>query len=138
MTAASDLDLSHWPIVRYRMPEHVPDDLAAEKMMEFESLIARNERYALIFEGPQLPTDSKHFMKLYGDWAKRTWELQAHLCVGSVRVEPDEERRASFASKASADAGRLPYPYIVVASFEEAEAQAQIWLRAAAHTGQRG
>ena len=96
----SNFDLSGWPVVRYRMPDHVPDDQAEAQIAEFQAILARNERFAMIFWGPLKPAKSKHFMRLYGAWFKKNREAQSRLCAGAVRVEPDEQRRRSFALRA--------------------------------------
>jgi hypothetical protein len=130
--STSNFDLSGWPVVRYRMPDHVPDDQAEAQIAEFQAILARNERFAMIFWGPLKPAKSKHFMRLYGAWFKKNKEAQTRLCAGAVRLEPDEQRRRSFALRALAYANNvfMPYPYKVVGSDAEALQQAREWLAA--------
>ena len=130
MSAHDHLDISTWPIAKYRMPDQVADDQAEQHVAAFEALLARNERFALVFHGPEMPRDSKHFLKLYSAWFKRTRALQKKLCAGAIRVEPDERKRRSFLRKAFAYANGLiiPYPYRIVATVDEAETLARQWL----------
>ncbi|MBE7199309.1 MAG: hypothetical protein INR70_16125 [Parafilimonas terrae] len=131
-SASGDFDLSRWPVARYRMPEHVPDAEIEARLAEFDALLARGERFVLVFHGPEMPKDSKRFMTAYRAWFVANKEAQKRLCAGAVRVEPDAKRRQSFAGKALALMNRvfLPYPYTVVGSDVEAEAQAKTWLAA--------
>ncbi|ABD88575.1 hypothetical protein [Rhodopseudomonas palustris] len=131
MTLGPNFDLSSWPIARYQMPAHVPDDMAQASIAEFDALLARNQRFVLVFHGPEMPKDSKHFMKLYRDWFKRTRATQQRLCAGGIRIEPDARRRTSFAVKALSLANKvfLPYPYRVVANDSDALTQARAWLK---------
>ncbi|MET0428310.1 MAG: hypothetical protein ABW026_07400 [Microvirga sp.] len=48
-SAPGDLDLSRWPVARYRMPERVLDAEAETRIAEFDALIARGERFVLVF-----------------------------------------------------------------------------------------
>jgi hypothetical protein len=48
-SASGDLDLSRWPVARYRMPERVLDAEAETRIAEFDALIARGERFVLVF-----------------------------------------------------------------------------------------
>lgn len=129
---ANDFDLSGWPVVRYRMPDHVPDAEADARIADFDALLARNERFALVFHGPEMPKHSPRFMKAYRDWFSANKEAQKHLCAGAVRVEPDAKRRKSLAVKALSVMNKLflPYPYTVVGSDAEARVQATTWLAA--------
>ncbi|MBT3069784.1 hypothetical protein KKP04_02740 [Rhodomicrobium sp. Az07] len=130
MTSPPNFDHSSWPIARYRMPDRVPDDLAQESIAEFDALLARNERFVLIMHGPDMPQNSKLFLRLYREWFKRNRAAQQRLCAGAVRVEPDDRRRASLTVKAISLLNKafLPYPYRVVANNSAAVTQAQAWL----------
>ncbi|WP_018262961.1 hypothetical protein [Methylobacterium sp. WSM2598] len=130
--ASGDFDLSRWPVARYRMPDRVPDAEAEARVAEFDALLARDERFVLDFHGPEMPKDSSRFMKAYRAWFKARKDAQKRLCAGAVRVEPDAARRGSFAVKAMSLMNKafLPYPYRVVASDAEADAQARAWLAA--------
>lgn len=131
-SASGDFDFSNWPIARYRMPDHVPDAEAEARVAEFDALIARGERFVVIFHGPEMPKDSSRFLKAYKAWFNANKASQKHLCAGAVRVEPDAARRRSFMVKALAMMNKvfLPYPYKVAASEAEAQAQAKAWLAA--------
>lgn len=130
MSAHDHLDVSMWPIAKYRMPDSVPDEQAEEHVAAFEALLTRNERFALVFHGPEMPSNSKLFLKLYSAWFKRTRAQQKKLCAGAIRIEPDEKKRRSFLRKAFTYANSLiiPYPYKIVATNEEADALARQWL----------
>lgn len=129
-SASDDFDLSRWPVARYRMPARVPDSEVEARIAEFEALLARNERFVLVFHGPEMPKDSSRFMKAYRAWFNANKEAQKRLCAGAVRVEPDPGRRKSFTVKALSMMNKLflPYPYTVVGSDAEAQAQAMTWL----------
>lgn len=129
-SASGDFDLSRWPVARYRMPAHVPDSEAESRIAEFEALLARNERFVLVFHGPEMPKGSSRFMKAYRAWFNANKEAQKRLCAGAVRVEPDPGRRQSLTVKALSMINKLflPYPYTIVGSEAEAQAQAMTWL----------
>lgn len=130
ISPSGDFDLSGWPIARYRMPEHVPDGEADARVAEFNALIGRGERFVLVFHGPEMPKNSSRFMKAYRAWFNANKDAQKRLCAGAVRVEPDADRRKSFTVKALSLMNKvfLPYPYKVVASDQDALAQARLWL----------
>lgn len=131
-SASGDFDLSGWPVARYRMPERVPDADAEVRVAEFDALLARNERFVLVFHGPEMPKDSPRFMRAYKTWFSATKETQKRLCAGAIRVEPDAERRKSFTMKVLSLMNKvfMPYPYTVVGSDAQAQAQAKAWLAA--------
>lgn len=131
-----NFDLSGWPVARYRMPAHVPDAETEAHIGELDALLARNERFVLVFHGPAMPEDSPVFMRAYKAWYNATKETQKRLCAGAVRVEPDAGRRQSLAVKALSLMSKmfLPYPYAVVASDAEALDHARIWLTEARPT----
>ncbi|AEA65972.1 hypothetical protein [Burkholderia gladioli] len=124
------LDTSAWPIVHYVMPDRVPDAEAEFHVAAFEQLLRRGEAYVLIFSGAEMPKDSRHFMKLYSQWGKRSFAEQQRLCRGAVRVEPDPAKRNSLWRRAMLYlmSSRAPYPYRIVASLPEARDQAGKWL----------
>lgn len=130
MSAISRIDLSAWPIVHFHMPERVEDGDADAQLAEFETLLARGERFVLLTSGPMMPAKSKHFMKLYGAWSKRSRDLMGRLCAGSVRLEPDPQKRGAFVALVMTFIARttVPYPVAVAASMEEAMGQARQWL----------
>lgn len=132
MSAISRIDQSAWPVVHFHMPERVADGDADAQLAEFEALLARGERFVLMTSGPMMPAKSKHFMKLYGDWSKRSREVMGRLCAGSVRVEPDPVKRGAFMTLVMTFIARnsVPYPVAVAASAEDAMAKARQWLGA--------
>ena len=129
-SALSYFDLSGWPLARCQVPERVPDTEVEARIAAFDAILARNERFVLIFHGAEMPKDSPRFMRAYKAWFNATKATQKRLCAGAVRVEPDADRRKSMALEALSLMNKvfLPYPYAVVASDAEAQAQARMWL----------
>lgn len=129
-SAPSPFDYSCWPVVRFSMPEIVPDACALAQIAEFEALLARNERFVMAFDGPIGPRHSKRFMQLYAEWSKRHLGDLKRLCAGAVRLEPDEQKRKSFSLLLlnALQRAMTPYPTAVVGSPAELEAQASKWL----------
>lgn len=126
------LDLSAWPVVSYEMPDQVPDAEAQNHIDAMQAVLAKKEKFVLIFHGVEYPKESKLFYKLYKAWGKETKDQQKEFCLGAVRVEPDEKKRKSLLKMALTflTSQAVPYPYKVVASFDEAKSQAQRWLAA--------
>lgn len=124
------IDTSAWPLVHYVMPEHVGQDETPHHIAALQTILDRQQPFVLIFSGVELPSDSAHFFREYKAWGKRTRSQQQRYCRGAVRVEPDEAKRRSFWRKALRylTASTVPYPYRVVASEQEAQQQARLWL----------
>lgn len=119
-----------WPIVYYELPNEIPDDEAQSHIDAMAAVLGRKERFVLVFHGIEYPAKSKQFYRLYREWGKSTRDLQKQYCLGAIRVEPDEKKRKSLFKMALSylTAKTMPYPYKVVASFDEAKEQADRWL----------
>lgn len=127
------IDAACWPLVVLRMPNHVPDEDADELLVRIQALYGRNEPFALLLEGAELPRHSPRLMNAYAKWSRDNHALQQRYCVGAVRIEADETRRREYLAKMDGGAAaRMPYPYRVVATRAQAEAQARAWLESRA------
>lgn len=126
------LNTDAWPIVYYELPNEIPDDEAQGHIDAMASVLERKERFVLVFHGIEYPANSKRFYSLYREWGKSTREVQKQYCLGAIRVEPDEKKRKSLFKMALRylTSKATPYPYKVVATFEEAKEQADRWLNA--------
>ena len=124
------IDASSWPIVRWTTPETIPDEQAASLLAEFDRLLAKGERFVLIFDGVERPERSAAFNRLYKDWFKARRHELGRLVMGAVRVEPSEARRKAVMGKLmnAALAAFMPYPFKVVGSESAARAAAAQWL----------
>ncbi len=124
------IDLSHWPLVHYVMPERVEDDVAGEHIAALNVVLTRQQPFVLIFSGVEQPKDSPEFMRLMRAWSIDTRAQQQRWCKGAVRVEPDDAKRGSLWRKALryVQSRAAPYPYKVVATGQEAQQLAQTWL----------
>lgn len=120
------VDTRHWPLVGLHMPEHVPDERSDGLMAQLKALYARAEPFVLLMDGAELPRHSARFMAAYAQWSRDNLALQRRYCLGAVRIEADEAQRREYARKADAwnASGHAPYPYRIVATSEEARAQA--------------
>ncbi|AZO77689.1 MULTISPECIES: hypothetical protein [unclassified Bosea (in: a-proteobacteria)] len=125
------IDASSWPVVRWTMPPVILDDEADDLLAAFDALLARGERFVLIFDGVERPEQSSRFNRLYKDWSKRRRRDLGRLVAGAVRVEPDEAKRMALLGKLLnvAMAAFIPYPFKVVGSEVEAQRLASDWLR---------
>lgn len=123
-------DMRHWPLVGLHMPAQVADGRVGDMIEQLESLYARAEPFVLLLEGVELPRQSARFMTTYAQWSRERFGEQQRYCLGALRVETDETLRREYLRKAEAwnASGRAPYPYRVVATRAEAEAQARAWL----------
>jgi hypothetical protein len=126
------IDTSSWPVVRWTMPAVIPDEEADDLLAAFDALIARSERFVLIFDGVERPEQSSRFNRLYKDWSKRRRRDLGRLVAGAVRVEPEEAKRKALLGKLlnAALTAFIPYPFKVVGSEAEAQQTARDWLRA--------
>lgn len=124
--ATAPFDHSLWPIVRFVMPETVPDAAASAQLAEFEALLAPGERFVLVASGPVVPVHSKRFMQLYTQWTQTHRAAMARLCAGFIRLEPDHGKRAAYQAQlaAAAERGQLDYPALVAASEADMRATA--------------
>lgn len=124
------IDMRHWPLVGLHMPEQVADERAGDMIAQLESLYARAEPFVLLMEGVEFPRQSGRFMTTYAQWSRDRFVDQQRYCLGALRIETDETLRHEYLRKAEAwnASGRAPYPYRVVATRAEAEAQARAWL----------
>lgn len=129
------IDASSWPVVRWTMPAVIPDEEADDLLAAFDALLARGERFVLIFDGVERPEQSSRFNRLYKGWSKRRRRDLARLVAGAVRVEPDEPKRKALLGKLfnAALAAFIPYPFKVVGSESEAQQTAKEWLSALGH-----
>ncbi len=123
------IDARHWPLVSLHMPEQVVEEQTSGLIAQLESLYARAEPFVLLMDGVELPQHSGHFMAAYAQWSRDSFAKQQRYCLGAVRIEADEALRREYVRKAEAwnASGRAPYPYRIVATREEAEAQARAW-----------
>ena len=126
------IDASAWPVVRWTMPAMILDDEADDLLAAFDALLARGERFVLIFDGVERPEQSSRFNRLYKDWSKRRRKDLGRLVAGAIRVEPDETKRKALLGKLlnAALAAFIPYPFKVAGSEAEAQQMANNWLHA--------
>lgn len=130
MNATPLIELDHWPLVYFRMPEQIPDHDAAQHIDMLQSVLARKQPFVLMISGAEQPRQSGEFLRRYKAWSRDcTAQLKAY-CRGAVRVEPDDTKRNSLWHKAQLYMAQkmAPYPYSVVATDEEAHSQANAWL----------
>lgn len=125
------IDASSWPVVRWTMPAVIPDEETDNLLAAFDALLARDERFVLIFDGAERPEQSSRFNRLYKDWFKRRRKDLGRLVAGAARVEPDEAKRKALLGKLvnAALAALIPYPFKVVGSEAEARWLAREWLQ---------
>jgi hypothetical protein len=128
------IDASSWPVVRWTMPTVIPDEEADDLLAAFDALLARGERFVLVFDGVERPEQSSRFNRLYKDWSKRRRKDLGRFVAGAVRVEPDEAKRKALLGKLlnAALAAFIPYPFKVVGSEAEAQQVATDWLHTSA------
>jgi hypothetical protein len=126
------IDASAWPVVRWTMPVVIPDEEADDLLAAFDALLARDERFALVFDGVERPEQSSRFNRLYKDWSKHRRKDLGRLVAGAARVEPDEAKRKALLGKLinATLTAFIPYPFKVVGSEAEALQAAKDWLRA--------
>lgn len=126
------IDASAWPVARWTMPAVIPDEEADDLLAAFDALLARGERFVLIFDGVERPEQSSRFNRLYKDCSKRRRRDLGRLVAGAVRVEPDGAKRKALLGKLlnAALAAFIPYPFKVVGSEAEAQRLASDWLHA--------
>ncbi|MCW5263156.1 hypothetical protein D5045_24385 [Verminephrobacter eiseniae] len=124
------INVRDWPLVGLHMPERVPDEQADTLMAQLEALYARAEPHVLLMDGAQQPRQSARFMAAYIRWSRENFDLQQRYCLGAVRIVEDEALRRETARKANAwnASGQAPYPYRIVATRDEARAQAHAWI----------
>lgn len=125
------IDASSWPVVRWTMPAVIPGEEADALLAAFDGLLARDERFVLIFDGVERPEQSSRFNRVYKDWSKRRRKDLGRLVAGAVRLEPDDAKRKALLGKLfnAALAAFIPYPFKVVGSEAEAQRMASEWLR---------
>lgn len=125
------IDDSNFPIIHFVMPEQIKDTETEQHIAAWQAILDKQQPYILIFSGAELPKNSAVFLHEYKKWNKQTRGQQEKYCCGAIRVETDEVKRKSLWRKALRylTSSTIPYPYRVVATQQEAEIQASIWLK---------
>ncbi|MCC4309641.1 GntR family transcriptional regulator [Alcanivorax marinus] len=121
-------DVTDFPLVRL-MPEGLPEGYAVRWEAEMEALIRQPDPFVMVVAALRGEHREAHEdRKRRTLWMKRNRDTLARRCRGMVAVEPDTRKRAMMRAQSAALAGLFKVPLRIVATAEEADAQARAFL----------
>jgi len=121
-------DVADFPLVRL-MPEGLPEGYAVQWEAEMETLIKQPEPFVMVVAALEGEHQEAHEdRKRRTLWMKRNRDALARRCRGMVAVEPNAGKRMLMQTQSAALAGLFKVRLRIVATAEEADAQARAFL----------